>query len=171
LPTWSGAGWGGERYADFSIGPFQMKPSFVERLEAQVLLWERTAPELHSKWRHLLPAPGDASAQDARRLRVDRLSDIDWQLAYAACFYDAVAERGLLLGADRGERLFILSTAYNAGFWLDREELIARASVPRYSPDPLRAGRYHYHKVAAYFAEHDLPRIAGARLTFSRVSP
>jgi hypothetical protein len=152
----------GARYADFSIGPFQMKPSFVERLEAQVLLWERTAPELHDKWRRLLPAPEGASAQEVRRLRVDRLSDIAWQLAYAACFYDAVAGSGLLAGTDRRGRLFLLSAAYNAGFWLDREELFSRASVPRYSPDPLRAGRCHYYEVAAYFAEHDLARIVGS---------
>jgi hypothetical protein len=161
----------GASYADFSIGPFQMKPSFAERLEAQVLLWESAAPELYGKWRRLLPPPEAAAPREARRLRVERLSEMEWQLAYAACFYDAVAERGLLAGADGEERLFLLSTAYNAGFGLDREELLARASVPRYSPDPFGAGRYHYQDVASYFAEHDLSRIAGREIDTASMEP
>lgn len=150
----------GPRYADFSIGSFQMKPSFAERLESQVLEWEWTAPTLHRKWRRLLSYDEGSTPEQTRRLRVDRLSAVEWQLAYAACFYDAVANRGLLAEADHGRRIVLLSAAYNAGFWLDRDELLTRAAVARYLPDPARPGtRTHYYEVAAYFAEHDLPRM------------
>lgn len=96
---------GGSQVADFSIGRFQMKPSFIEAME-------RSA--------HCLPASsakffryGPLSHAAIRRERLDRLKNFDWQLRYAFLYLE-------LARVYFGDDLRLIATAYNYGF--DRPE-------------------------------------------------
>lgn len=75
----------GVKGADFSIGRFQMKPSFVEDLERQ---WMRT------EWRHEYGIYFDLSETlEAHRICVLRLDDRNWQCIYLAMFLKLLYRR------------------------------------------------------------------------------
>jgi len=67
---------GGADYANFSIGYFQMKPSFVEQLEEFI----QADSLLRRKYRDCLFIKPQERA--ARVTRVDRLITIEWQIKY-----------------------------------------------------------------------------------------
>lgn len=67
----------GSGVVDFSIGPFQMKPSFAEQVEQRVA----AQPLLRQRFPKLASYAGkDGTAE--RRARVDRLSSTQGQLPY-----------------------------------------------------------------------------------------
>lgn len=103
----------GRSYADFSVGRFQMKPSFAEQIEADAARLfdarERKALGIDPFRR------GDTSA--LREQRVRRLDDLEWQVRYLRLFilvmgkrYPAVARSGA------EDRLRFYATAYNTGY-------------------------------------------------------
>lgn len=86
--------------ADFSIGPFQMKPSFIEDLEKAAGI-----------------GYGAADPAMQRRLRLQRLKDIRWQYYYAFSFYSLSQNRfAAVLAAEESQQLAFIASAYNFGF-------------------------------------------------------
>jgi hypothetical protein len=73
----------GKEQCDFSIGRFQMKPSFAEELEDKVA----SLPVLSGKYSRVI-AYSDTNKFAVRKERVRRLQDIKWQYTYLQCFYD-----------------------------------------------------------------------------------
>ena len=74
---------GGTEAADFSIGSFQMKPSFVEKLE------HLAAADENSNWAENyfeLCSYGNIDLKSQRKERIERLSSLSWQLKYL-CFF------------------------------------------------------------------------------------
>jgi hypothetical protein len=135
---------GGTAYANFSVGHFQMKPSFVERLEDSL----RCRPWLHARFGHCLI---DGLAPRAARVeRLDRLSRLDAQMDYLLLFCTLVEERF----RDRrhptaGARLRFFASAYNTGFHKDAAAIDATAAValfPRFSPV-----KFRYVDIATWF--------------------
>ena len=98
----------GSKGFDFSIGRFQMKPSFVERLEKR---WMKSA----------YPSQYDAyfdtdDTRMARRVRLSRIEDEIWQCVYVAMFikltyidYQGLADLPV------EEQVRLVATAYNRG--------------------------------------------------------
>ena len=102
----------------FSIGLFQMKPSFAAKVEA--LLCEN--PELKGKYASI-DFGGDLSSFDSRLKRIKRLNDFDLQLEYLKAFADFEVK---ILGLEEEaftQRLSFLATAYNYGIQIDRDVL------------------------------------------------
>ena len=101
----------GKETADFSIGAFQMKPSFVESLELQV----RAEPVLLSGFLDITRYGRSDSAQ-IRQERVRRLQDMTWQVRYLACF-TRIMETRRDWSAERpeSEKVRLLASAYNMG--------------------------------------------------------
>lgn len=104
----------GKDYSDFSIGLFQMKPSFAEKIESDILLFnlEDKFPRLSS----LRPATIDSI--QTRKERIFRLKDEYFQLLYLEAFirimdhiYPDVANGPL------EDKLIFYPTAYNTGYW------------------------------------------------------
>lgn len=109
----------GSSYADFSIGQFQMKPSFAEQLE------NLAAEESNAEWAddfYALCSYSDLDEKEIRRIRIERLSQLDWQLRYLACFY-RYAERLLPKGISSENKIKIMATRYNAGLTKSDKEL------------------------------------------------
>jgi hypothetical protein len=113
---------GGTAWADFSIGVFQMKPSFAETLEQQLSKWPMGA----QAFGHLLPNATQAPTAQ-RQTRLSRLQTLTGQLDYLAAFNAWMRQRvgfGLVAHTPEREVLF-LATAYNSGMertWADLEQ-------------------------------------------------
>ncbi|MEM9916836.1 MAG: hypothetical protein AAF990_01995 [Bacteroidota bacterium] len=103
---------GGSKIADFSIGHFQMKPSFIEQLEAALACDEK----LGRRWQMLLiDAKQDEKIQ--RQQRIERLKDFHWQLRYAMAFCELADEMYQCRSfSSVAERLRFYAAAYNFGF-------------------------------------------------------
>ncbi len=94
---------------DFSVGRFQMKPSFVEGLEKAWMesgLWQRYGIrfDVRDHWR-------------ARQARMDRMRDEQWQCIYLGVFlrlFHYTYGPGLA-SLDALQRLRLAATAYNRG--------------------------------------------------------
>lgn len=107
---------GGTQAANFSVGYFQMKPSFVEEVEAA---W------MKSPLRHKYKLYFDVrDSQSSRQKRLKRLLDVQWQCVYLGLFYRLVRERIPELEELSGrERVIIMATAYNRDFDASLEQL------------------------------------------------
>jgi hypothetical protein len=111
----------GEDYADFSVGFFQMKPSFAEHIEADIL-----KHDLLILYPHLARLKPDTIDDPAHRIaRIDRLQDEKSQLLYLEAFlrimnylYPPPASYKPVEST-----LEFFATAYNVGYFKD-ERLI-----------------------------------------------
>jgi hypothetical protein len=101
----------GRSAADFSIGPCQMKPSFIEDLEKAL------PPCLQP---HFSYKTDDPVRQ--RKLRVTRLKDLRWQFRYAFAFY-ALCRDWYDLPEDEAQRVSFAAAAYNYGFTRPEAEI------------------------------------------------
>lgn len=103
----------GERYADFSIGHFQMKPSFAEMIEEDALIFldQRTIRILNMQSRVFK----DDEAR--RRERIKRLETVEGQLEYLIAFYKICEVRtGKLSFENDGDKVKYFATCYNSGY-------------------------------------------------------
>ncbi len=107
---------GGTQVANFSIGVFQMKPSFAEEVETA---W------MKSTMRHKYKLYFDMmDTQEARSRRMDRLENDEWQCVYLAMFVALLLEREPeLTDMEAQERVRLLATAYNVSFTASLDEL------------------------------------------------
>lgn len=100
--------WGAGQ-ADFSIGYFQMKPSFAEKVEKAIL---DSFP--HSEWATMFSYPS-SNEKKIREERLKRLKDSNWQLHYLNAF-DAIMKLKYPNDTIDSERVILLASAYNRGF-------------------------------------------------------
>lgn len=97
---------GGKEKANFSIGRFQMKPSFAEDVERD---WNNS--NLAKEYNFVFNTQDNV---EARRSRVKRLSDKIGQCRYLAIFLRLQYERNKWLqDASQKEQVRYLATAYN----------------------------------------------------------
>ncbi len=142
---------GGKEMADFSIGRFQMKPSFVEMLEEETL----NSQELKVKLSEVFTYPSSFTEPDKRRERVERLKQQEWQLLYLACFISLTENRFKKeIEANDSDRLLILSSAYNLGLRASYSDLIKISQLKTFPYGNLSMGRFSYFDVASYFYQN-----------------
>ncbi len=139
----------GRKYANFSVGHFQMKPSFIEQLEAD---WNRlTAAEERSAAG--IPAFDKGDQTSLRNARILRLDDEHWQVAYLRIFMAVMRKKyGHIVFKDTEDRLRFYATAYNAGYTSGEKRLRLAMQEKRfhlelYSPKKT----YNYADIAVSF--------------------
>ena len=99
----------GKDAADFSIGRFQMKPSFAEEVEEA---WNKSP--LAQEYGFVFNVQQNS---EARRSRVRRLGTMEGQCRYLAIFIRLMQLRHpQLAGMPAKERIRLLATAYNWSF-------------------------------------------------------
>lgn len=104
----------GQQFANFSVGYFQMKPSFAEEVEKA---WMNYFPETSIVFDTL-------QSSDSRLKRVERLSNQRDQVIYLYCFYTLMQDRLKdYPNMDVEYKVCIMATAYNRGFKLSIREL------------------------------------------------
>ena len=118
----------GNKYSDFSIGRFQMKPSFVEMLEKEVL----SNPELLKEFQFLTKYSTLVESK-IRMHRVGRLSQLDWQINYLCCFYRIIEMRFKNIKfKSEDSKIDFYATAYNLGFWKSFQEIEKQQQMPTF---------------------------------------
>ncbi|MCP4442925.1 MAG: hypothetical protein GY810_28805 [Aureispira sp.] len=144
---------GGSKVADFSIGRFQMKPSFAEKLELAL----QTDNTLKVKYSTLIEY-STKNLQSQREKRVARLGSLNWQLIYLCGFYDLMQTKTKNISSAEGKIKYI-ATAYNCGF--DKEEAtilkwMKRKTFPYGAKYP-ESHQYNYAEVALdFYTNHAL---------------
>lgn len=104
---------GGTSFADFSIGNFQMKPSFVEKIE----LFVNQDSILKKEFKKIIFYP-DNDLKNQRKIRLERLQNFDGQMDYLCCFYKITHRKfeTEIKNLNQEEKIKFLATAYNVGF-------------------------------------------------------
>jgi hypothetical protein len=102
----------GQEYANFSIGIFQMKPTFAVQVETKA---KQLLP--NSIYKDLQLMYEETDEESIREKRVERLQDDEWQLVYLTAFIcicnETCKQKSFV---DNKEKLQWYATVYNAGF-------------------------------------------------------
>lgn len=138
----------GAAYADFSIGLFQMKPTFAEQVETKS---KQLLPE--NLYRELQLAYASAGQQAIRQQRVERLQDTDWQMVYLTAFIALCNQiYGLENFSSSTEKLQWYATVYNAGF--DRTNAYLNKKIAQdnfYLAQQMPGKKFRYAAIAGWF--------------------
>lgn len=132
--------------SNFSIGEFQMKPSFAVSIEDEVLRYDYL-----SKYRTLII---DKIGERAIRYeRVERLSSLKWQLIYLAAFFEIAKRRTNNTSFKTPEeKLKYFATLYNAGINVDENRVYYFYDIdgfPKYSSQS-----FNYGDICIEFYKH-----------------
>lgn len=118
------------RVSDFSIGAFQMKPSFAESIEEEVAKCDYL-----KQYRKLII--NESSDRLARYERVNRLSSLEWQLVYLCAFVEIARTRTTnVTFSNTEEKLKYWATLYNAGLYSSESKIYTLYDIegfPKYS--------------------------------------
>ncbi len=137
----------GEGYANFSIGLFQMKPSFAREVE------QKAALLLSDSLKQELMLAIDAVGTAERAQRVNRLQDKDWQMIYLTafvCICDKIYSGKVFL--NEAERLQWYATVYNAGF--NKTDVYIARKIEQenfYLNQGMPGKKFKYAAIAAWF--------------------
>lgn len=146
----------GAEFIDYSVGRFQMKPSFVESIEFSV----RTSEILSDKYPDII-AYKNNNKKARRKERINRMKSLNWQLRYMMAFYDIVSQKHPFLKEQSLHycvRFF--AVAYNHGFYAKKSELENWMDQKTYPYGPGVSGQqYAYSKISEYFYTKHYPKI------------
>jgi hypothetical protein len=136
----------GTAYSDFSIGVFQMKPSFIENIENYITA-DAMLKDQYKEFLFVNP-----HQRQARVERVDRLSSTEWQIAYLSLFCAVMNHKFADVAfTNIEEKLRFYANAYNSGFHRSETELksVKGAYFPHFSIQ-----KYRYADVSVWFYEN-----------------
>jgi len=141
---------------DFSIGFFQMKPSFVEDLEETI----KKEPEKLAKYDSLLISD-KINISEIRKVRINRLKQLKYQIVYANCMFDILKIiYPLVFKYDKTYQIKFISTAFNHGFLSGQKEILDYSSKAFFPFNGRNnTTRYVYNDISLYFYRNDLPLI------------
>lgn len=147
----------GKEIADFSIGRFQMKPSFIETMETLL-----TNDSLLKIEFDLVTNYPTIDSSGIRQIRLDRLKSQEWQFLYLACFIK-LAEKAYSKYCEKNHenRLLILSSAYNRGFGATYDELKKLSEIKTFPYGNKHLGRYSYYNIAKFYHSNHSHKIFG----------
>ena len=134
---------GGPNYSDLSIGVFQMKPSFIERLSNSKKL---------DQYDFLFNFK-DISDESKRKIIINRLQDLEWQLLYLCYFINLISEKIDFSNISFNEKVKYLATAYNSGSWYNKKvnkKYSITKSYP-YGPESNKINQYSYSDISLYY--------------------
>ena len=142
----------GKSYANFSIGPFQMKPSFAEEVEDKVrtMLPDSLGHEFQLWYK-------SAEEETIRAERIERLQDEQWQLVYLTAFICICNELYKNKKfADGLEKVQWYATLYNAGFDKTPEFIASKIKTENfYLQQKMPEKKFRYAAIAGWFYQTD----------------
>lgn len=139
----------GSQTADFSIGHFQMKPSFVENIEKYIEKY----PASFYTYKKLIHT-NKSMRKTQRKIRLERLKSLDWQLTYLHAFVAICDHKFKFLKWNTiPDKLRFYATCYNIGFQKKYEDILINASKKTFPHGPNYLGnQYSYASIAcSYF--------------------
>lgn len=146
---------GGRQVANYSIGSFQMRPSFVEDLEQYA---QQT--KLHKLYDQLRGFVSD-TPREIRKERVERLRTLYWQMFYLYSFFRIAHQITPVKKFTSPEKyLRYMASLYNYGLTRNTKAIHAWSRVKAFPMGSSFTGKqYSYAEVALFFFHHDAPSI------------
>ena len=141
----------GEDYANFSIGQFQMKPSFAELVREQALsvLGRRSGITFKN------PSEYDDISNFRKSIIID-LEDPRSQLNYLIVFFK-ICERNFKTNRmDEIEKLKFLATAYNCG--IDKSASVIEAMIDKkyFNTKVFKTENYCYSDISSFWYKNSM---------------
>ena len=131
----------GREGANFSIGRFQMKPSFAEEVEQA---WNASPLAVEYGFSF-----NQADNNEARRSRIRRLSTMQGQCRYLAIFIRLQQQRHpQLLQLPPKEQVCFLATAYNRSFSASWNDILRMQHERHFHTDVIRTRSTRYYSYA-----------------------
>ena len=131
----------GNKYADFSIGYFQMKPSFAEKIEEK-------------KGKILQHTPQERSE------RVMRIKTIQGQMEYLKDFSSIMYQRfPEIAQINEQEQVIFLASAYNLGFWFSKKAIEGWIGQKAFPSGKNATFKFAYTDIASEFFLKEAPKI------------
>lgn len=144
----------GKAYADFSVGYFQMKPSFAQMIEedASSML---DSPILRISGLTKFKNKTDNEAN--RKARVNRVTNLEDQLIYLCLFYKICQVKfAKLKFTTNRDKLKFFATCYNAGYRRSYEKLVSLQSRNYFHTGKLWSNKhYNYAGICEYYYLHE----------------
>jgi hypothetical protein len=139
----------GAKTADFSIGHFQMKPSFAEHIEKYI---EKNAVDFQQYKKLIITQKTTPLKQ--RKLRLTRLKQMDWQLTYLHAFI-AICDHKFhfIKFTTSKDRLRFFAACYNIGFHKKYQNILQNENSNTFPNGPKYLGtQFCYASIAcAYY--------------------
>jgi hypothetical protein len=143
----------GDEYADFSIGPFQMKPSFAElvRDTAEIVLGKQAAIKFRKR----------SDYDDITKFRSDIVSDLESpvrELDYLIAFIRICERKYKLEKLDLKTKVKYQATAYNSGFRRTKKQIESMFDHKYFRTTILKGECYSYYDVSFYYMEKSVQK-------------
>jgi len=136
----------GDDYADFSIGVFQIKPSFAEKIREEV----KSLPDL--KVRVLFKKKSHyKNDREYRGEIVADLEDPESEFNYIIAFLKICEKYFPLEFPNEEAKIKFLATAYNTGFWKNKEEIEKMSNAKFYNTKLFSTENYSYADVSLFW--------------------
>jgi hypothetical protein len=136
----------GDDYADFSVGVFQVKPSFAEMIRKQAPVdMGRKANSLFKK---------KSTYHDEKDFRASIIADLEnpeSEMHYVIAFFIICEKRFDLAEDNEASKITFLATAYNTGFWKTAEEIENMADKKFFNTKLFKTENYSYADVSLYW--------------------
>jgi hypothetical protein len=136
----------GEEYANFSIGHFQMKPSFAEMIR------ENAKKAMGKKAGNLFKQKSEYD--DIKSFRASIVSDLEnpeAQLNYLIAFLKICEANFNLKLKDDDDRVRFMATAYNYGFWKKAEQIENMIHEKYFNTTIIKTVMYSYSDVSLFW--------------------
>lgn len=136
----------GDDYADFSVGVFQVKPSFAELVRSQ-------APSVMGKKARSLfnKRSSYKSDRDYRASIISDLEDPKTEFNYIITFYLICRTRFNMDEMNEESKIRFLATAYNSGFWKSKEDIIKMEDRKFFNTKLFKTENYSYADVSLFW--------------------
>jgi len=144
----------GKEYADFSVGYFQMKPSFAEMVEQDANVYLDAGFLQSGGWGQFKNITDDESS---RKERVARITSTEQQVVYLCAFYKICEKKfsGYIF-TSVNDKLKFFATCYNAGYRRSYENLLAAQSKKYFHTGQLLVSvNYNYADISNYYFEKE----------------
>jgi hypothetical protein len=144
----------GKEYADFSVGNFQMKPSFAEMVEQDANQYLDAAFLQLSGFDKLKDITDNEAA---RKERIIRITSTQQQLIYLCAFYKICdAKFADKQFASANEKVKFYATCYNAGYRRSHKNVLAvQAKNCFHTGKFFTAAGYNYADISNYYFEQE----------------
>ncbi len=143
----------GNDYADFSVGVFQVKPSFAEKIREEVSLLEG--------WRMKSLFRKKNSYKNVREYRGAIISDLEdprSEFKYIIAFITICEKVFPRVAENDTSRIRFLATAYNTGFWKNEEEIEKMSNSKFYNTKLFRTENYSYADVSLFWYKQNIKK-------------
>jgi len=136
----------GDDYADFSVGVFQIKPSFAEKIR------EEAFAAIGKKARVLFKKP--SSFGEKRLYRASIIEDLEnpaKEINYIIAFFKICETRFNTNFPDEEAKIRFFATAYNTGFWKSVEEIEKMSKLKFFNTKLFKTENYSYADVSLFW--------------------